>query len=71
MKRSEIRRSNMLRPAANLRSVEVMDISGKVILKIGQIGNYISLNLSDQPKGIYFFAVHSGNSFLVKKIILL
>jgi hypothetical protein len=55
----------------NIRSVELMDLSGKIILKTDLSRSSVSLNLSDKPKGIYFLIVRSGTSFVVKKIILL
>jgi hypothetical protein len=49
----------------------VYDLTGKIIWSRKLIKpESISINLSEQPKGIYYIKVYSNDSFAVKKIVL-
>lgn len=53
-----------------VKTIEVIDFLGKVIMKKMSLSNNIELDLSDNPKGIYIFKVYDTNAVYSKKIIL-
>ena len=51
----------------NVRSVEVMDLTGKVVIK--QNENFKSIDINKLNPGVYFVKVNSGNSSVTRKFL--
>lgn len=52
-------------------ALEIMDITGKPVLKIENIKNEtINLNTGDLAPGVYFYTIRTQNKILTKKLIL-
>ncbi|HNW89892.1 MAG TPA: T9SS type A sorting domain-containing protein [Bacteroidales bacterium] len=50
--------------------LEVFDILGKKVYEEQLTGNKSAINLSGQPKGVYFARIFSGNKLHIEKLIL-
>ena len=55
--------------SANIDSVELMDVSGKMIQTYSPNSNQFELNGSELSQGVYFVKIKSGLDFSVQKII--
>ena len=54
--------------ADNITTIEIIEISGKIIKVVDIAGNTARINLTDLSKGIYIVKVNFKNSFITKKI---
>jgi len=54
----------------NVATVSIKSILGKELQKFSSTKDFISLNLHDFPKGIYFVEAIIDNNKIVKKIII-
>ena len=52
-----------------IESIEVIDITGKVIRNMNTGGKFTSLDLSNLVNGAYMIVVHTNNSVSTKRII--
>jgi hypothetical protein len=50
-------------------NLEVLDYTGKIVLKQNINGNALQLDISEMPKGMYIIKVNSTNAQQVSKII--
>jgi hypothetical protein len=53
-----------------IQTIELMDLSGKIILAARDLSTYSNINLTTVLPGIYFCKVRTGSSEIVKKIII-
>jgi hypothetical protein len=51
--------------------VEIMDITGRIILKANYNGENKLIDLSDHPKGLYFLKLYNDNSFSITSKVYL
>ena len=58
-----------IRSNEKIESIEVIDITGKVIRTMNTGGQFTSLDLSNLVKGAYMIVVHANNSVSTKRII--
>ena len=54
----------------NIQAVEIVNISGKVVKKFQVLSFKFQVDLSDQPKGIYFIKIITEKGTVTEKIIL-
>ncbi len=50
-------------------SVEITNVTGQIIKHLSIDNEHLTLDLSEQQKGIYFIKIKSNNLFIIKKII--
>jgi len=53
----------------NIKSVDILDISGQVIRNQKCNSRQLKINIQDLPDGIYFIRLYSGDTEVTKKII--
>jgi poly(beta-D-mannuronate) lyase len=53
---------------ADVTSIDIFDISGRIIKSVLVNDSKTSIDLSDQAQGIYLMKIYTGDSVLVKKI---
>ncbi|MEN8229699.1 MAG: T9SS type A sorting domain-containing protein [Bacteroidota bacterium] len=53
---------------SDIQSVAVTDMSGKLIMQQATATNHLTINLSDQPAGIYFIEIHANDEIILKKV---
>ncbi len=58
-----------LRGSARPRSVEITDITGKLIKQLSIDNHQLSIDFENQPSGIYFMEIQTENNIIIKKII--
>ena len=54
----------------NIQSVEIINITGQTVYKIKDKKKKVKIDLSGQPKGIYFVKIQSDNLIRIEKIII-
>ena len=54
----------------NINSVEITDITGRLIKKFNVHEQEIKIDLSNEPKGVYFLKAYTGSTIKVQKLIL-
>jgi hypothetical protein len=52
-----------------LHRIMVFNLNGAVVFERSNISNYTQINLSAQPKGMYFLRIFSGDTFITWRII--
>jgi hypothetical protein len=50
-----------------MNSVEVLDISGRIILQIPSDGNQLSFNISTLSEGSYFLSIQTQEGKAIKR----
>jgi hypothetical protein len=55
----------------NIKSVSIMDLSGKTVYKKTVAGNKTRLDVSNLPKSVYFIRIEAEKEVRVKKLILM
>ena len=55
----------------NIKSVSIMDLSGKIVFKRTITGGKTTLDLNNLPKSLYFIRIESEKEVRVKKLILM
>jgi hypothetical protein len=59
-----------LQSAINIANIKLFNTLGQIVMeKQNQSGNQFTLNLSTQPKGIYFVEVQEANTILRGKVV--
>jgi hypothetical protein len=58
-----------VRSNENMESIQVVDITGKVVKTMNTDGNFASLDLSNLTNGAYTIVINSNNSVSTKRII--
>ncbi len=53
----------------NVHSIELLNSSGIILKKTGNVKKDVEVNLSDFPNGIYFIKIYTNKGMVVKKII--
>ncbi len=56
--------------ARNIQTIEIIDITGKVVKQIQETSNKIQIDLSNIHKGIYFIKIKTEKGIVTEKIIL-
>lgn len=54
----------------NMNSIEVMDISGRIVMKIKPDGKRISMNISTLSEGSYFMSIQCGEGKVIKRFMV-
>ncbi|MEN8228163.1 MAG: T9SS type A sorting domain-containing protein [Bacteroidota bacterium] len=52
----------------DIQRVSVIDSCGKLVLQQPTITSHLTIDLSDQPAGIYFIKVHTRDEIILKKV---
>lgn len=60
---------NILTTSSELKTIRLVDVTGRVILEVEEVNQIFSLDLSTYSKGVYYMNVKSANGILTKKII--
>ncbi len=55
----------------SIKSVSIMDLSGKTVYKKTVTGNKTRLDVSNLPKSVYFIRIEAEKEVRVKKLILM
>ena len=58
-----------VRSDQKMESIQVIDITGKIVKTMNTEGNFASLDLSNLMNGAYMIVVNSNNSVSTKRII--
>jgi len=53
-----------------MRSIRVLDITGKVIIDSDFNDNHYQLDLGGHPDGIYFIEISTNNYKIIEKLII-
>ena len=54
---------------AKINSIEILDISGKLLYKLFSDQNEVFIDISDQPDGMHLIKLHLENQVIVKEIV--
>jgi len=54
----------------NINKVEITNVNGKIIKQLEAFGNIIRIDLSEQPKGVYFVKIETKTEVISKKIVI-
>ena len=54
---------------SEIKSIEILNLSGQMVITKSLIKNQKSLNISELSAGIYFIKVNLTNQIIIKKII--
>ena len=55
--------------ASELKTIRLVDVTGRVILEIEEGNQLFSLDLSTYSKGVYYLSVKTANGTQSKKVI--
>ncbi len=62
---------NVVFPSLENNEISVYNVLGEVVYQNNRsTSNQVSINLSNQPNGVYFIKVKSGNQLITKKLML-